>query len=73
MKIIRDGDPETAERNRLLKVVEFTCEECGCVFQANKNEYRFFVNQIQGDWYKVDCPYCETTITPDYSKVRRLY
>lgn len=35
MNIITDGDIEKAKA-----IVEFECYECGCVFEAEKSEYR---------------------------------
>ena len=34
MKIIKEGDYIIANR-----VIKFSCKNCGCIFEANKNEY----------------------------------
>ncbi len=34
MKILKNGDPRKADRT-----LSFECKECGCVFEANQNEY----------------------------------
>jgi len=36
MKIIKPGD-----KTRLQQTKRFLCEDCGCIFEANKGEYRF--------------------------------
>ena len=35
MKIIKEGD-----LNKLKKIKRFECKECGCIFEADKNEYK---------------------------------
>lgn len=35
MKIIKEGDP----KKRANVVRRFECKNCGCVFEANENEY----------------------------------
>lgn len=50
MKILKQGKiPDT----RMI----FTCIACGCVFEADQNEYRthFFKNEYR---YSCECPNC---------------
>lgn len=62
MKIIKFGVTDK-------KTKQFTCDECGCVFEANKDEYRF-ADQMEalhdGIEAVCDCPHCK-------SKVFRYY
>ena len=62
MKIIKVGHIDK-------KTKRFTCKECGCVFEANKDEYRF-ADQMEalhdGIEAVCDCPHCK-------SKVYRYY
>lgn len=56
MRIIRDGMPD--EDN---KIKEFTCVYCGCVFEANKNEYKYIQRKCGKNdyvYYQCQCPYC---------------
>lgn len=58
VKIIKPGNPD-APRLRRLKV--FTCQECGCVFEADPGEYSAEQQYNDVDYY-ARCPCCgETT------------
>lgn len=52
MKIIIPGDA-----TRLKKIKSFTCKECGCVFEADKTEYRS-ESQYNEEYYACKCPTC---------------
>ena len=59
MKIIKKGlsDVEVERLNR--KPRQFTCEVCGCVFEADNTEYKHNYDQYEGDeWWTYDCPNC---------------
>lgn len=62
MKIIKLGVTDK-------KTKQFTCDKCGCVFEADKGEYRF-ADQMEalhdGIEAVCDCPHCK-------SKVYRYY
>lgn len=53
MKIIQDGNLE-----RITKPMRFKCNECGCVFEAEKGEYKYELSGKNEDMYKCECPYC---------------
>lgn len=59
MKIIRQGDPD-----RLHKVKRFMCRECGCIFEADKEEYKTG-NQYNESYVWCECPYCANTAHED--------
>ena len=39
----------------------FTCEECGCVFEAKASEYYKYYGQ-DDFLYEACCPYCDNTV-----------
>lgn len=57
MKIIKEGNKELAITKR-AKPVEFSCSLCGCIWQANKDEYENESNQYDGEIFYCDCPTC---------------
>lgn len=61
MKIIKEGNKEIAMAKR-AKLVEFSCPLCGCVWQANKDEYEDGSNQYDGAIFYCDCPTCGENI-----------
>lgn len=50
MKIIKEGTPKSQ------RSVQLTCPECGCVFEATKEEFTFKTDQREGDYWKIECP-----------------
>lgn len=55
IKIIKPGKkPETTKR--------FTCKHCGCVFNADKDDYEEMYSLCNGYYLRVDCPVCERTV-----------
>lgn len=61
MKIIKKGE---------LQTIRFTCEKCGCVFEANESEYEdislstYENGRIKFiDMASVVCPFCKNMIT----------
>lgn len=50
MKIIQHGRPKTV----LNTIKRFKCDSCGCVFEADKDEY---ANQTNFDPSKMFCAY----------------
>ena len=54
MKIIEHGKkPDTTKR--------FTCGHCGCIFEADDNEYTVLVNeQLKIHIFECHCPACRT-------------
>lgn len=59
MKIIKDGDKELAERKK-KQTKRFECKMCGCIFEADKDEYAD--TGVQYDFYfYAECPCCKET------------
>lgn len=56
MKIIKQGHIELLEG-----IKKFECEKCGCIFEANRAEYRSGM-QYNIDYYYCRCPTCNTTV-----------
>lgn len=52
MKIIKEGN-----LNKLKKIKRFECEECGCIFEAEKDEYKWG-SQYNEEYYYCACPCC---------------
>lgn len=59
MRIIRRGDPMRAAV-RKQRLVKFECI-CGCVWIADKNEYKCEIDNYQDDVYVCACPTCNET------------
>lgn len=57
MFIIKDGDKELAEKKRKQTKV-FECKTCGCVFKADKGEYRGEDGCDFRYYYYAKCPCC---------------
>lgn len=55
MKIIKEGN-----KSILSKIKRFECHDCGCVFEADKNEYQCG-EQYNQEYYYCVCPYCKHT------------
>lgn len=49
MKILHEG-----EQDKLNKVLQFECHNCGCIWEADKNEYIYGCTGST-----MDCPYCK--------------
>lgn len=60
MKIITPGDP-----GRLSKSRRFSCEDCGCVFIANSDEYRREPDYRNGTMLVCKCPTCGRDVYRD--------
>lgn len=52
MKIIKKGDP-----GRLKAAKRFQCDECGCVFEADKGEYKCNMRYNE-EYFYCKCPCC---------------
>jgi len=55
MKIIKEGD-----LNKIKKIRRFKCEKCGCIFEAEEDEYKCG-NQYNEIYYYCSCPCCNQT------------
>lgn len=56
MEILKKG-----ELKNLKKTMKFICNECGCIFLADKGEYRYATVQWEED-YSCNCPTCNHTV-----------
>lgn len=55
MKIIKEGD-----LSKLLRVKQFRCWNCGCIFEANDTEYVEYDRRMCYDPdFKCNCPICD--------------
>lgn len=52
MKIIKEGD-----KQKLLRIKKFECFACGCIVEADKNEY-FMSDEFSSSSYTCNCPTC---------------
>lgn len=58
MKIIKDGNINITPKLR-FHIKRFECENCGCVFEMNDNEYQKEErNAYETTSYYARCPYC---------------
>lgn len=53
MRILIEGQRELVMQSR-----KFECSNCTCVFIADKDEYRYSGNQLDGGMYSCNCPCC---------------
>lgn len=56
MNILRNGDLD-----RLKRIKRFICTDCGCIFEAEKTEYKNESNQRDGVQFSCKCPTCGKT------------
>ena len=56
MKIIKEGNLD-----KLKKIKRFECKECGCIFEAEKDEYKWD-SQYNETYYYCKCPCCYQTV-----------
>lgn len=56
MFIIKDGNKELAEKKK-KQTKQFECRICGCIFEADKGEYKCEEAQFSL-WYSAKCPCC---------------
>lgn len=59
MKIIKSGNLK-----KFNMTIRFECPQCGCLFEADKNEYKIHDDQRNGPWIEVHCPFYKTRLTP---------
>ncbi len=56
MTVLKEGNCDCAKM-LVLKIRRFKCDQCGCVFEANKDEYKS-VAQYNDIYYFCKCPCC---------------
>lgn len=52
MKILKEGNIDV-----INKVKRFECTNCGCIFEATKDEYKIG-SQYNTTYYTCECPFC---------------
>lgn len=62
MTIIKEGDPY-----RCKALMRFECDICGCIFDANKDEYKTDT-QYNDIFYYCKCPCCGRQANPPKNK-----
>ena len=63
MKVIKEGNLK-----RLKKTKRFECNKCGCIFEADQDEYSVGY-QYNEAYYMCTCPTCDCTVYLDERKV----
>lgn len=58
MKIIKEGKTKEELEKTLKNTKRFECKTCGCVFEANDDEYKYDQDYIYTTCY-CKCPNCE--------------
>lgn len=43
--------------------IEVTCHKCRTVFSFLKTDAVYQADQRDGDYYRIDCPVCQATVT----------
>ena len=56
MEIIKEGEPDKIKETRM-----FSCDHCGCIFKADKNEYATG-SQYNELYHSCKCPCCSQTV-----------
>ena len=60
--------------NRLKRTLRFECKKCGCVFDAEQDEYKSQYSQREMcGWYEIKCPCCEGWVTVDDKEAKRQW
>ena len=57
MRIIKNGNLEKPKQ-----IKRFKCDNCGCVFEAEKGEYKYMLLPRNDVIYGCECPYCQKEI-----------
>lgn len=52
-QILIPGDLERLENKKI-----FSCDRCGCVFEATLSDYKYECSQYNEDIYSSTCPTC---------------
>lgn len=69
IKILRKGDPE-----RLKRTIRFGCKICGCVFEADQDEYKrqYYSQREAFGGHEIKCPCCGKWVTQDTSFMLKM-
>lgn len=57
MKVIKQGKTKEELKAKLKATKRFECKTCGCVFEADEDEYEFEEDYIYSSYY-CKCPNC---------------
>lgn len=61
MLILKGGDLD-----KINQTITFECDNCGCMFKADKNEYELVSNSMEyidtRARYKCICPFCKKKV-----------
>lgn len=57
MRILREGSEDC-----IWRYVKFECDNCGCIFEANKEEYKYHYGGCGDDYYIINCPFCNEQV-----------
>lgn len=61
MKIIKQG-----EKEKTAKTVRFECRACGCIFEADEGEYKYYDAPVAyACEYDAKCPCCGKDVSRD--------
>lgn len=59
MKILKQGKSKEEIDRTIKQVRQFECSTCGCVFEADKTEYKHqFYQRDDEEWWECKCPNC---------------
>ncbi len=58
MKIIKEGKTKEELEKILKNTKRFECRTCGCIFEADDDEYEFEEDRIRTTYY-CSCPNCK--------------
>jgi len=62
-RIVQWGDITKAKEKR-MGYRRFTCSDCGCIFEADKEHYTMYSDQREGtNWYETICPCCNAKMS----------
>ena len=61
-RIIQWGDITKAKEKR-MGYRHFTCPDCECIFEADKEHYTIHVDQREDNWYETICPCCNAKVS----------
>ena len=61
MKIIKHGNPKYTKPDR-----RFECSHCGCIFEAEYDEYKYAGFHNNEEYYKCNCPECNSEVYYSY-------
>lgn len=67
MEIIKHGDGDKIKKIKGIEL--FECYDCGCTFEANRDEYYETITDLQEYGLVCDCPDCGREIFKELKRV----